>query len=316
MENVDRFPNNILRPTNIYINNREYDLYKANFRSITDLYHYVKSNPIINDSCFPILASERESFDFAGEPYDTAVESIVKPVKEEYADFIKLQRKLDSFGTDFVTQYVTCKSISGSVIDIPSYVSGSPLCYVSEKETYEPKFIRLNVLLSYYWGTSKNQVKNRALIITALINALEKEGYYVDINAFAISKEGDEIIDINVNLKNSNNTLNKSNIIKALCYVEFFRRVVFRVKETMPVKDCEWGDGYGSTCEESFSRKVLKISKDDLFIDQPRELGIWGKDLILDFENAIEYLKLDNKINVKESKKEIETEIKKLSLRR
>ena len=134
MSNVIRFPKNIFDPTPFVLNNYEYKLYRANFRSISDLYQYLKSNPDINSSVFPRLASEREDSDFAGEPYEAAVESLVKPVKAEFKDFLKLQSKLDSQSLDYVTEYVTTKSAAGSVIDIPSYVSGSPLCYISEKE--------------------------------------------------------------------------------------------------------------------------------------------------------------------------------------
>ena len=316
MSNVIRFPKNIFDPTPFVLNNYEYKLYRANFRSISDLYQYLKSNPDINSSVFPRLASVREDSDFAGEPYEAAVESLVKPVKAEFKDFLKLQSKLDSQSLDYVTEYVTTKSAAGSVIDIPSYVSGSPLCYISEKEVYEPKFVRMNVLLSYYSGTTKDQVVNRAIITTSLINALEKEGYIVDINAFSLAEEGKELLNVNVNLKNSNDTLNKANLIKSLCYVEFLRRIIFRVRETVPVKDYEWGDGYGRTCDERKVRAVLRLRDDDLLIDQPREMGVRGRSLIGDFESAIESLKLENKIDVKASKKELETEVKRMSLRR
>ena len=190
MSNVIRFTKNIFDPKSFVLNNYEYKLYRANFRSMSDLYNYLKSEPEINSRVFPRLASEREDSDFAGEPYDAAVESLIKPVKAEFNDFLKLQSKLDNQSLDYVTEYVTTKSAAGSVIDIPSYVSGSPLCYISEKEVYEPKFVRMNVLLSYYCGTTKDQVVNRAIITTSLINALEKEGYIVDINAFSLAEEG------------------------------------------------------------------------------------------------------------------------------
>lgn len=315
MSNIIRFPNNIFAPTKCVIKNYGYDLYRANFRSMNDLYTYLKSYPEINSKVFPRLASSREGFEFAGVDFEKAVEDLVKPVKAEYGDFLKLQSKLDTHSTDYVTEYVTTKSAAGSVIDIPSYVSGSPLCYISEKEVYEPKFVRLNVLLSYYCGTSKSQVENRALVTTSLINALEKEGYIVDINAFAISEEGKELMNINVNLKNSNDSLNKANLIKSLCYVEFLRRIIFRVKETIPVKDEDWGDGYGCTCDEEKIRAILRLTDDDIFIDQPREMRIRGNDLIEDFEAAVDSLKIENKIDVKESRKELETEVKRMSLR-
>ena len=88
------------------------------------------------------------------------------------------------------------------------------------------------------------------------------------------------------------------------------------MRETVPVKDYEWGDGYGRTCDERKVRAVLRLRDDDLLIDQPREMGVRGRSLIGDFESAIESLELENKIDVKASKKELETEVKRMSLRR
>ena len=313
MSNVERFPSNIFDPVEVKIKNYPRKMYRANFRSLYDLRNYLTNNPEINHNCFPRLASEREGYDFAGESYEDTLKMIDGPIKEEFADFFTLQKKIDRSSFEFVKEYVSTKSVAGGVIDIPSLVTGSPLCYVSEKEVFEPKFIRLNLLLSYYCGTSKSQVKNRALIVTALINALEREGYVVDVNTFAVSKEGKELMNINVNIKNSNQTLNKANLIKSLCYVEFFRRLIFRVKETLDVKDEEWGDGYGVTCDKDEILELLKLSKDDIFVDQPRELCIYGRNLVEDFDNAVKFLGIGDKIDVKESRDNIKRQVKVLS---
>ena len=38
---------------------------------------------------------------------------------------------------------------------------------------------------------------------------------------------------------------------------------------------------------ETFTRKALNFGKNDIFFDQPRNMGIRGRDLGLDFERAI-----------------------------
>ena len=313
MENYDKYPRNIFKPEKRCIRGVNFNYYKAVFRSLTDLYNYLKSEPKINREIFTRLASERESYSFSGREYEEALEMLVSPVDDEYADFLTLQKKLDTDTFDSITEYETYKSASGGVIDIPSYVTGSPLCYLSERETYEPKFVRMNVLLSYYCGTSKNQVRNRALIVTSLVNALEKAGYIVDMNAFSLCEEANELLEVNVNIKSSDESLNKANLIKALCYVEFLRRIIFRVRETMPVKNEDWGEGYGKTCSRTIAHDALKLSNDDLFIDQPSNLNIKGYDLLEDFNNTVKNLKLADKIDLKESRKNIQ-KVKKLIL--
>ena len=44
------------------------------------------------------------------------------------------------------------------------------------------------------------------------------------------------------------------------------------------------------------------IGKDDLYFGTPDELRIYGEDISLDFERAVEELKLDDKIDVERAK--------------
>ncbi len=72
----------------------------------------------------------------------------------------------------------------------------------------------------------------------------------------------------------------------------------------MEVSDVEndWSWGYGRTAEESLAREVLKLKKDDIYFDQPSEMGIYGHNIGEDFENAIEHLGLEKIIDVPREK--------------
>ena len=309
--NEIEFPFNIYEPDRIRVGDRTYTRYRAKFNSLHDLYTYLSSEPRLNREVFRTLESIENDSDFAGIDYESALEELEEPPRSGYREFLRLSDRLNDDAMGYVHEHEIIKAPGGGYIDIPSYASGDPLCYRISRSTYTPKFIRVNIALSYYWGTSKEQVLNRALIIAALVNAFEQAGYIVEVNTFEVSKEDNEIIDIDVNIKNNDETFNKASLYKSLCYVEFLRRLLFRVLESLDVKN-EWGSGYGQTCSENFVRKVKRMDENDIFFDQPREMGIRGKDIGEDFVNAIECLNLEDKIDVEEAKKEFTKDIKTL----
>lgn len=306
--NYEYFPLNIYEPSPMYVCGRKYICYKAKFNSLYDLYSYLKSNPAPNRIVFKKLQSVENDEDFAGFPYEEALEDLMNPPRSGFNEFLRLSKKLDETGLGYVQEYIDIMSPGGGIVDIPAFVTGSPLCYKTQRSIYTPKFIRVYISLSYYWGTTKEQVLNRALIISSLVNAFERAGYVVELNTFEMSREEDELLYINVNIKNNNETFNKASLYKSLCYVEFLRRILFRVLETTDVKE-NWQYGYGSTCSEDFIRKALKFEQTDIFFDQPSEMGIRGNDIAEDFENALKHLKLENVIDVENAKKEFKNDI-------
>lgn len=303
------YPFNIYEEDKVIIDDDEYTRYRARFNSLHDLYEYLKSEPKLNRTVFRKLHSVENDYDFAGIPFDEALEDLENPPRTGYGDFLRLSERLNEDAMGYVQEFMTVKSPGGGYLDIPSYAAGDPLCYIISRSIYTPKFIRINIALSYYWGTSKDQVMNRALIIAALVNAFEQEGYVVEINTFELSREDDEIVDIDVNIKNNNETFNKASLYKSLCYVEFLRRILFRVLESLDVKN-DWGSGYGQTCSENFVRKAKKFDDNDIFFDQPREMGIHGKDIGKDFEAVLSHLDLRDKIDVEKAKDDFNKDIR------
>ena len=310
--NERTYPYNIMEPTDVEVDGDIYTIYRAKFSSLHDLYKYLKSNPKINRKVFYRLHSEDGSRDFAGVPYEEALEELTGPPRGEFGNFLRLSGALEDDAMGYVQEYVTVKSPGGGNIDVPSYVSGSPLCFTITRSVYKPKFITVNIALSYYWGTTKEQVLNRAIIIAALVNAFENAGYVVEVNAFEVSREGNEIIDIDVNIKGDTETFNKASLYKSLCYVEFLRRLLFRVLETLSVER-DWESGYGQTCTEEFVRKLRGFDDSDIFFDQPKAMGIKGfEEIEYDFEPVLEHLNLRDIIDVDKVVKDFNDEVKTL----
>lgn len=301
MTNYERYPNNIFKPTTIDINGKEFDIYKASFKSLYDLYKYLKSEPEINKEVFNTLASESGNVNFAGVPYAEALENLISSETTGYDDFIKLNTQFESAKKIPVHIYETLKTQAGGHLNIQAYSVGNPLCYETEIKVLKPKFIRMFVTLSYSCNTTEKQVINRAIIIASIVSALEKFGYKVDLNTFSLDEASNEIEFINVKIKNYGQKISMQSLYKVLCNISFLRRILFRVIETLDL-DSSWQYGYGKACNEETIRNVLKLNKDDILITSAFNLGIKGDDILEDFNNAIENLGLSNIISIKKEK--------------
>ncbi len=307
-KNYLRFPDNIFEPEKVKIGRYNYTRYYARFNNLYELYEYLTSDPNLNRVVFRNLSSLEKDSDFAGKPYSEAVEDLISEVDPGYEEFLSLQKDLNNAKHGAIHKYKTVRTVAGGHLNTVAYSTGNPLCYETEERVVKAKFVTIHIALSYYWGTSKEQVLNRAIIITNVLKALENAGYSVNLNTFELSEEARELIYIVVQIKRHGEKMNMSALYKTLCHVEFLRRILFRVLETLDVTE-DWQHGYGSTCSEEFTRKALKFGENDIFFDQPRAMGINGKDLAEDFENAIKHLNLEDKIDVEKAKREFNDDV-------
>ena len=295
-DNHVKFPDNIYPPEEIVIDDAHCILYRSRFNNLYSLYNYLVSDPEINKSVFSELHSITGSESFAGKPYEVALEDLIGEVDKSYETFLKLQKDLVNSNKKNFTKFKTVRTVAGGRLNIPLYSAGIPECYETEERISMPKFCRIYVNLSYNWMTSKEQVLNRALVLLNVIRALENASYIVDLNLFDLSELSNEIFYFILQVKKFGNNINMEMLYKAMCCTEFLRRIIFRVMETMAFKR-NWGEGYGRTCDDVFTRKFLKLKKDDLLFPQPSEMNIKGKDIVKDFKNALNYLQLDDKVD-------------------
>ena len=303
--NYEKFGDYIFPPEEINVGNESYTIYKARFNSLFDLYNYLKSDPKTNRIVFSNLASVSNDRSFAGKPYYEAVEDLIGDIDPGYKEFLTLQKDLNYASLKDIHKYNLVRTVAGGHLNIPAYSAGIK----------KPKFVRIHVTLSYSCMTTKKQVLNRAIIITNILTALEKAGYSVDLNVFELSERDNELCYIIVQIKRQGERMNMAALYKTLCRVEFLRRILFRILETLDVKNY-WGSGYGSTCYKDFTKKVLKFGPNDIYFDQPIHMGIEGDDLAEDFESAIRYLNLEDKIDVEKAKEEFKKDVKSLKLKK
>ena len=308
--NYLNYKDNIFKPKDITICDKDYKLYLARFSNLYELYDYLKSEPRINKIVFDKLSSINSPESFAGKPYDEALEELISKTSEDFEEFLKI----DSFNANegISHKYEKYQTPTHGRLIIPSYCVGKPNCYESSRRIKEPKYINIHISLAYTARVEKSQVLNRALIITNILNALENAGYIINLDTFELSYLGNELAYIVVELKNYNDKLDLQTLYKTLCHIHFRRRILFRVLETLDLTNKMWGISYGTVCQKEFISNFLNFSEGDIYFDEPTKMGILGNDFITDLENAINYLNLQDKIPIEETKQAYKTKTKTL----
>ncbi len=308
--NYLKYPDVMLEPYMREISSDIYTIHSYRFHGLQEFYDFLKSNPSVNYTVFErdCLSSIDGRASFAGRPYNTALEELIKDVDPGYQEYLRIQKNIKA-KNGITHKYNSMKSIAGGSVDSSAYSVGSPEIYKVSRIVKKPKFITIDTQIAYYWGTEMTQVFNRALIITNIIRALEKQGYSVNVNAFMLVACDDEMIQAVFEVKRHGGQINYQTLYKSLVNVEFFRRLCFRLMEVSDVTN-DWNSGYGRTCDESIARKVLNLKKEDIYFDQPKEMGITGIKLDFDFKNAVECLQLENIIDVDEEVKHLQEGVK------
>ena len=311
-ENYEKFPDNFFVPKEVKYGDHSFRNFLVRFDNLYEIYRYLNSKPVINKNIWTResdLASITGNYKQAGIPYEKALEDLKNFDEEGYDEFADLVSELSHLKAGYKHEYETHRTLYGGYLNIPAYSAGDPLCYEVQRRIKKPKFINVYAALSYPWFTTKNQVLHRAVIMMSIIHALEKNGYNVNFETFQLSEKEHELVYMAINIQQYGERTNLQTLYKTNCHVEFFRRLLFRVLETMPVTD-DWSDGYGHTCDAPMVKEILKIGDDALYFGTPTELRIRGDNLESDFKNCLEVLDLQNRFDVREITDEMQQKVK------
>lgn len=303
--NIKKYPGIVLKPGVKTLEGSKYAVYGYTFDGIWPVYNFLNSEPEINERIFGSvknLESITNEERFAGKPYDEAVKLLVNYHDPKYQEFLQISDKIDTNSNSIrrIT-FKTYHSVAGGVIRPVALATGDPNIFESTRIEKHYNTITINVAIGYSGQTSKEQVFNRAVILTNIIHALEENGYNVEVNAFEVSETGNEVLKIIVNVKKGYSQVDYQSLYKVFCPVEFLRRVVFRLTECADVKN-NWSNGYGSVSEKSLVCELLNLNETDLYFDSPSRMGIYGYSLEEDLEAAVDYLCLGDKIDVEDAK--------------
>ena len=277
--------------------NRRYKIFRKDFHSLTELELYLQSDPEVNSAVFPSKKSEYMPESFAGAPLDQAIRYCHGGYEKGFKVFLQLKKELERANVKANHFRRSVASVVGSRPNVPNFVAGTPKTMFRLDRAKERKFIDVYVNLAYSGETTEEQIRNRGILILNVISLFEQNEIGVNLYAFEASYLQDEIFIADVRLKKPGETLNVGKCYYPFCGKEFVRRVLVRVKESMPFQG-KWGLGYGSVLPEDLVRKCMGINEEKLLIQSPQEIGIKGEDLYEDADIFFDELNLSDEIKV------------------
>ena len=286
-----------VKPARIKLNEKNYTIYRVDFHSLTELEMFLEENPGVNHDIFPTQKSIEMPEEFAGEPIEKAIRYCHGGYGNGFELFLSSKKELEHANIRHESFRRSVPSIVGSRPHVPNFVAGTPKTMYRLDRVRETKFIDLYINLVYSGSTTQEQIINRGILTLNLISLLEHQKIDVNLYAFEASYFDNEIFIADIKLKKPGQPLNIGKCYYPLCGKEFIRRLLTRVKESMPFKQ-SWGRGYGSVLPEDLLKKCINIKEDTILIRSPIEMGLKGKNIYEDADIFFEQLKLSDKIQL------------------
>lgn len=271
-------------------------IYKVSFKSMSELYMYLSGDPTINRSVFIRQHSILGDREFAGEPFERALEYCLGGYEGDYNVVMKMQKELEKYVPVKVRIRRTEKSVAGSHPNVPAFVAGSPKAMYRQERAKEKKFCTVYFNLAYPAQTTHNAILNRGALALSLVKLLEAEGMGVNLKVFMSVYIRNEIFVFDISLKSPQELLNAKKCFYPLCSREFVRRIVFRVMESVPFECSEWYPSYGRALSDGQFRNIFDISQNDMVISTPDEMGVTGENIFSDGAEMFRIMGIDDSI--------------------
>lgn len=272
-------------------------IYKMNFKSLSGLHLFLTGNPVVNNNVFYTQRSIKGSEKFAGAPLEEAIGYLIGGYLKDFSMFVKLKKEIDSVNVKYEAKRKVRTAVVGSRPNVPAFIAGAPKTMYRMDRAKEKKFIDIYINLAYDNNTTEVQVRNRGILILNLVKLLENNDYGVNLKVFEACMVENEAFCATVGLKQPGELLNEKKCYFPMCGKEFLRRILARVKESVPFKE-NWHMSYGQVLSESQTRLIMDIPEDAILIDAPDKMGIKGEDIYEDADAFLEKINLDKEIAV------------------
>ncbi len=283
------------------------NVFRVNFNSLSQLHLFLVSNPKVNTNVFYSQQSIKASKEFAGEELPIAIDYCVGGYDKDFEMFVRLKKDIDRINVRHVQARKSRPAMVGSRPNVPAFVAGAPKTMYRLDRVREKKFVTIYINLAYPNKTTEEQIRNRGILTLNLIKILENNDYGVELKVFETCMVGGETFAATIGICKTGELLNIKKCYYPLCSKEFLRRVMSRIKESMPFRE-NWNMSYGQLLTDKESRLIMNIPEDAIMISSPAAMGIEGKDIYEDADRFLAKLNLSDKIvvpsYVKESKEE------------
>lgn len=287
------------------INYEDYLVYKKEFIDLNDFLLNIKDeniNPIFKNT----FASKTGDYSFTEtDSYETAWNLCRFTMDEGFNQFMHNFNKL-KYEIVYFNKLTNNYSPVGFSPSVPRYLLGIPTTMINHKLEKNDATINIYMNLAYNCYEGRKQIENRGLIVLYLVDFLEKKGFKVNLNTYELSRVQDEICFIIIPLKRYYEKINFKKLYFPIVHPSFLRRLLFRAKEKMPLKNYNWSYGYGETMKYDCVTNFLKFYEQEfnknsvIYISTPSEMNIKGNSLVEDFKNFITII--NSKYDVTEEK--------------
>ena len=274
-------------------------VYRVSFRSMGELYMYLKDEPPVNSNVFKSLSSINNDLSFAGVSYEWALEYCMGGYEGQYDVILKLQKSIERYVPIKQYSFQMEHSFAGSHPNVPAFVADSPKAMYRRKRSEEKKFCTVYFNLACPVMSTSKEILHRGVLTMSLVKLLESEGMGVDLRVFMCVHEHDEIFLFEISLKSPQETLNTKKAFYPLCSREFLRRIVIRAMESVPFRTKSWYPNYGMPVTVDWFKPFFRIPDRDLIVSTPGEMGIKGRNIFLDGAHMFEKMGLDKNIIIR-----------------
>lgn len=207
----------------------------------------------------------------------------------------KFQVRISELLTSKIIRHKPVYSVAGNYIDIGSYLSNDPECFVTreyDEENQEGKIITIVCSISFSAAIEPETIIQRGAMICALVDAVEYAGYRAEVicndacSRLSSDKEGNNKengwFEVDVTVKKANQPLNRIELAFCLAHPAMLRRLLFSVAEIegwsdyaqnygFPAKATNKGDLY---IEELFTGVISDTIAIDWIISELEKLGV------------------------------------------
>ena len=271
--------------------------YKMHFNTIGEVQTFLLGKPDINSEIFYEQKSRTSGVEFAGAPLEQAINYCIGGYSENYDQFLELARQLERVNKKNARVRKTITSFVGQRPNVPAYLADAPKAMYRLEKTEEKKLIRIWMKVTYETSTTENQIRNRGIIALNLVKLLEMNNYMVDFRLFELCSVDSEVFRCDIMLKRPGKALMPRLCYFPMCGKEFVRRILCRIKESMPFK-CGWGLSYGIVMDEKFTRMLMDFRDGDIYIGSPNEMNIRGENIYEDADAFLSKIGVSDKIVV------------------
>lgn len=272
-------------------------IYKMNFKSLSGLHLFLNENPVVNNNIFYTLRSEKGSEKFAGAPLFEAIGYLIGGYLKDFEMFVKLKKEIDKVNIKYENTRKVRPSVVGSRPNVPAFIAGAPKTMYRVDRAKEKRFVDIYINIAYDNNTTEAQIRNRGILVLNLVKLLENHDYGVNLKVFEACMVGGEAFCATVGLKQPGELLNEKKCYYPMCGKEFLRRIMARVKESMPFKE-NWHMSYGQVLNESQTRIIMDIPEDAIFINSPKDMDILGENIYQDADRFLDKINLTKEIEV------------------